>query len=178
MKTVKNIIMMLVLLACTGIAKESYSQVTMNTRYFDQGKEYYCTFPDVDSTKTLYTKYFDWSDIDGYADLIYGTSSSVWTLAYTYTSTGGTSDSLNVTIQGEDGNGNVHDIATVLIRGSTNGASAWASIAYTAPQVLPNVRIKIAGATQTTANRNNAVVDLAIYAPRRDEAIPNGNIRW
>ena len=176
---ISGIILALLILSSTFINNEAVAQRTVTKTNYDQGVMFCVSFPDVDSTKTYYSEYFDWSMIDGYADGSLGSTALVkWPMSMSFTATGGTADSLNISLEGKDGNDNVITLATTLVIGSTTGSATWTSITYTEPQVLPFVRFKIANATQSTNMRNNAVLELCLYAPRLDGYLPNGNIRW
>lgn len=180
MKAVKIVLsLLLVLFITTYFVTNTESQVasnapTVNTKKWDAGIEYYTSWTALDSLVSSYsTEYFDISQIDGQLQ------GAAMNISYSYTTPGNTADSLLLTLEGKDANGNVHALGTKILIGSTTGAPTLTTLSTTL--TLPFVRFTItnnAGTGAAATNRNATGFNIEGYFPKLDDIPAGGKTRF
>ena len=147
---------------------------TVNIKKFDAGLEWYTNWSSLDSTVTTYeTNTFDISVIDGQLQ------GSALNISYSLTSTGGTADSVLLTLVGVDANDVEQTLGTKVLIGSTTGGATFTTLSTTL--TLPKVKYKLTnnqGTGSAATNRAGMILLLSGYFPKVDDIPQTGEIKW
>lgn len=147
---------------------------TVKTARFDAGMEYYTSWASIDSSvANYYSDYFDISNID------YKVQADKMIISYSYLTTGGTSDSLTLTLEGKDANDVVQSLGTTILVGSTTGGATFATVDPTT-YMLANIRYRLTHVQQGTPNHNanGGTLKISGYYPDLDVIPSSGQVRW
>jgi len=141
---------------------------TVKVKSYDAGQEWYTSWSAVDSATTYETEYVDMSTIDGQLQ------GAAMTVTFSYTTPGGTGDTLILALQGKDGNDIVHSLGTALLVGSTTGAATLTTLSIT--RSLPFCNFKVTN--NSSANRDCTGFTVSGYFPKVDDIPPQGKIDY
>lgn len=141
---------------------------------YNAGQEFYTSWSSVDSTVSAYeTDKFDISTIDGQLQ------GSALNISYSLTSTGGTADSVLLSLIGVDANGIEQVLGTKILIGSTTGGATFTTLSTTL--TLANVKYKITnnqGTGAAATNRAGMILYISGYFPKVDDIPETGTVKW